>query len=78
MSPDGKTVYVTDFSNETVTPINTLTNTADTPIKVGMLPEIFPGIASNGNALLVSGLTFVARARRDACARSRWHQWGGS
>lgn len=25
-----------------------------------MAPEIFPGIASNGNALLASGLTFVA------------------
>jgi YVTN family beta-propeller protein/autotransporter-associated beta strand protein len=61
MSPDGKTVYVTNFSNGTVTPINTATNMAGTPIPVGMMPEIFPGIASNGNALLASGLTFVAR-----------------
>ena len=61
VSPDGKTVYVTNFSSGTVTPIDTATNTAGTPIPVGMDPEIFPGISSNGNALLATGLTFVAR-----------------
>ena len=99
--PDGKTAYVTNQS--TVTPIDTATNTAGTPISVGAgtspfgltvsptenaLCEVangggsvatintatntagssivtsggqFPGICSNGNALLASGLIFVAR-----------------
>jgi fibronectin-binding autotransporter adhesin len=61
VSPDGKTVYITDFSASSVTPINTATNAVGTPIPLGVNPEIFPGIASNGNALLASGLTFVAR-----------------
>jgi YVTN family beta-propeller protein/autotransporter-associated beta strand protein len=60
VSPDGRTVYVTNFGTDTVTPINTATNKAGAPIPVVMAPEIFPGIASNGNALLASGLTFVA------------------
>ena len=61
VSPDGKTVYVTNFNSGAVTPINTATNVAGTPIPVGTMPEIFPGICSNGNALLTSGRTFVAR-----------------
>jgi YVTN family beta-propeller protein/autotransporter-associated beta strand protein len=60
VSPDGKTVYVTNFTTETVTAINTTTNAIVATIPVEMMPEIFPGIAWNGNALLASGLTFVA------------------
>lgn len=58
---DGKTVYVTDFSNGTVTPIDTATNMVGTPIPIKIMPEILPGIISNGNALLATGLTFIAR-----------------
>jgi YVTN family beta-propeller protein len=37
-SPDGSTVYVTNFSSNTITPINTATNTPGTPITVGLAP----------------------------------------
>jgi outer membrane autotransporter protein len=60
VSPDGKTVYVTIFDSATVIPINTATNTPGAPITVADLPEIFPGICSNGNALLGGGRTFAA------------------
>ncbi len=60
VSPDGKTVYVTDLLNNEVIPISTNNNMPGTPIPVVDMPEIFPGIASNGNALLAGGLTFVA------------------
>ena len=60
VSPDGKTVYITDLINNEVIPISTNNNMPGTPIPVVDMPEIFPGIASNGNALLASGLTFVA------------------
>ena len=35
VSPDGKTVYVTNCGSNTVTPIDTATNTAGAPIPVG-------------------------------------------
>ena len=60
ISPDGKTVYVTDAGSGQVTPIDVATNTAGAPIIVVPVPT-FPGICSNGNALLASGLTFIAR-----------------
>src|SRR5258705_11104503 len=58
ISPDGKTAYVTNQGGN-VSVINTATNTAGAPIPVGAVPG-FPGICSNGNALLASGLTFKA------------------
>ncbi len=103
VTPDGKTAYVTNQG--TVTPIDTATNTAGTPISFGpgtnpfglavspdgktlyvelanggssvatidtttntigpSLPASggqFPGICSNGNALLATGLSFVAHS----------------
>jgi YVTN family beta-propeller protein/autotransporter-associated beta strand protein len=60
VSPDGKTVYVTNENSNNVTPIDIATNTAGTPIPVGSTPFFSPGICSNGNALLASGLTFKA------------------
>jgi YVTN family beta-propeller protein/autotransporter-associated beta strand protein len=59
VSPDGKTVYVANPGSNSVTPIDTATNTAGAPIPVGTVPA-FPGICSNGNALLATGLTFKA------------------
>jgi YVTN family beta-propeller protein len=38
-SPDGSTVYVTNFNGNTITPINTATNTLGTPITVGLEPQ---------------------------------------
>ena len=61
VSPDGTTVYVTVAGTGQVVPINTATNLAGTPITLAPGLEIFPGICSNGNALLASGSTFVAR-----------------
>jgi len=34
ITPDGKTAYVTNFGDDTVTPINLTIDTADTPIKL--------------------------------------------
>jgi autotransporter-associated beta strand protein/YVTN family beta-propeller protein len=59
VSPDGKTVYVASQNGNTVTPITVATNTPGAPIPVGSSPQ-FPGICSNGNALLAGGLTFKA------------------
>jgi autotransporter-associated beta strand protein/YVTN family beta-propeller protein len=59
VSPDGTTVYVADIGGNTVTPIDTATNTLGAPIVVGANPQ-FPGICSNGNALLATGLIFKA------------------
>ncbi len=60
VSPDGKTLYV-EVANGggSVATINTATNTAGSSIVTS--GGQFPGICSNGNALLASGLTFVAR-----------------
>jgi outer membrane autotransporter protein len=65
ISPDGTRVYVTNPGSgglgggKTVSVIDTATNTVLTTVGVGTNP-IFPGICSNGNALLASGLTFTA------------------
>ena len=59
-SPDGTRAYVANSSNNTVSVINTTTNLIIDTVAVGALP-IFPGICSNGNALLAAGLTFTAR-----------------
>ena len=59
-SPDGTRAYVANSSNNTVSVINTATNLVIETVAVGALP-IFPGICSNGNALLAAGLTFTAR-----------------
>jgi YVTN family beta-propeller protein len=39
LSPNGKTVYAVNYSSNSVTPVNTATDTAGTPIKVGKQPE---------------------------------------
>jgi YVTN family beta-propeller protein/autotransporter-associated beta strand protein len=59
-SPDGTRAYVANSGNNTVSVINTTTNLIIETVAVGALP-IFPGICSNGNALLAAGLTFTAR-----------------
>ena len=61
VSPDGKTLYV-EISNAGggVATINTATNTTG-PL-ISLSGGQFPGICSNGNALLASGLTFVAHS----------------
>ena len=38
ITPDGKTIYVTNYQSGTVTPIQTATNQMLRPIKVGYLP----------------------------------------
>jgi outer membrane autotransporter protein len=59
-SPDGTRAYVANQSSSDVFVIDTASNTVATIIPVGSVP-IFPGICSNGNALLATGLTFTAR-----------------
>ena len=59
-SPDGTRAYVANSNNNTVSVINTTTNSIIDTVAVGSAP-IFPGICSNGNALLAAGLTFTAR-----------------
>ena len=61
VSPDGKTLYV-ELSNggSSVGTIGTATNTIGASLAVA--GGQFPGMCSNGNALLASGLTFVARS----------------
>jgi YVTN family beta-propeller protein/autotransporter-associated beta strand protein len=59
-SPDGTRAYVANSNNNTVSVIDTTTNSTIDTAAVGALP-IFPGICSNGNALLAAGLTFTAR-----------------
>jgi autotransporter-associated beta strand protein/YVTN family beta-propeller protein len=58
VSPDGATVYVVTNGGTSLTPIDTATNTPGAPITV--TGAQFPGICSNGNALLATGLTFKA------------------
>jgi YVTN family beta-propeller protein len=58
VSPDGAIVYVITNGGNTLTPINTATNTPGAPITIA--GSQFPGICSNGNALLATGLTFKA------------------
>jgi YVTN family beta-propeller protein/autotransporter-associated beta strand protein len=59
-SPDGTRAYVANSVNNTVSVIDTTTNSTVDTVAVGAVP-IFPGICSNGNALLAAGLTFTAR-----------------
>ncbi len=58
VSPDGATVYAITNGGNDLTPIDTATNTLGAPITVA--GGQFPGICSNGNALLATGLTFKA------------------
>ena len=60
VSPDGTRAYVTNVASNTVSVINTATNTVVATI-INVVQPYFPGICSNGNALLATGLTFVAR-----------------
>ena len=59
-SPDGSRAYVANQTSGDVSVIDTTNNTVITTIPVGLIPD-FPGICSNGNALLATGLTFTAR-----------------
>jgi len=59
VSPDGTRAYVANSNSSTVSIIDTATNTVIATLGVGTLPGL-PGICSNGNALLASGLTFKA------------------
>ena len=58
-SPDGTRAYVTNQTSNDVAIIDTANNTVISTVSVGQSP-VFPGICSNGNALLASGLTFKA------------------
>jgi YVTN family beta-propeller protein/autotransporter-associated beta strand protein len=60
-SPDGKYAYVTNFGDNSVSVVDTATRLTVTTLPVGTTPALFPGVCSNGNALLGAGLTFVAR-----------------
>jgi YVTN family beta-propeller protein/autotransporter-associated beta strand protein len=60
LSPDGKTLYVTNIGNNTVSVIDTASSTVTATLPVGANPGVFPGVCTNGNALLATGLTFVA------------------
>jgi YVTN family beta-propeller protein/autotransporter-associated beta strand protein len=62
VSPDGKTLYVTNSADKTVSIINIATNTVTGTVPTGTTPLfIGAGICSNGNGLLTSGATFIAR-----------------
>ena len=58
-SPDGTRAYVTNQTSNDVAIIDAANNTVISTVSVGQSP-VFPGICSNGNALLASGLTFKA------------------
>ena len=59
ITPDGTLAYVTNTADNTVSVINTATNTVVSTLPVGLSPLV-AGICSNGNALLGTGLTFRA------------------
>jgi YVTN family beta-propeller protein len=59
ITPDGKTAYVTNFDDNTVTPITTATNTPGTPIPVGMHPD---AVAVSQTA--TSPTSLISRATR--------------
>ena len=49
ISGDGKTVYVADYSSNTVTPVITTTNKADHPIRVARHPYFVLGAPQPAN-----------------------------
>jgi YVTN family beta-propeller protein len=53
IAPDGKTVYVVSYGDNTVVPVNTATNKAGQPIKVGAYP-LFIAITPNGKTAYVA------------------------
>jgi YVTN family beta-propeller protein len=53
ISPNGKTLYVTNGASASVTPISTATNTPGKAIKVGGAPGAI-AITSNGRMLYVA------------------------
>ena len=59
VTPDGTRAYVTNSLDNTVSVIDTATNTVVATLPVGLFPQVL-GICSNGNALLAAGLTFKA------------------
>jgi YVTN family beta-propeller protein/autotransporter-associated beta strand protein len=59
ISPDGALAYLANGNSNTISVISTATNTVVATVTVGTAPE-FPGICTNGNALLAAGLTFKA------------------
>jgi YVTN family beta-propeller protein len=64
MTPDGKTIYVTDGTNS-VAPVSTVTNTAGKPIPVGQLPSQILITPDGKTAYVLSGsgtLTPIATA----------------
>ena len=61
ITPDGSLLYVSHYrSSNTVTVIDTSDDSVVGTIPVGSVPE-YLGIASDGNALLGTGETFIAR-----------------
>jgi len=52
VTPNGKTLYVTNVDSGTVTPISTATNTAGKAIKVGKSP-LFIAVTPNGDTVFV-------------------------
>ena len=57
VTPDGKAVYVANFSSGSVTPISTATNTAGTPIVIGATAAIDITITPDGKAAYVTNDT---------------------
>jgi autotransporter-associated beta strand protein/YVTN family beta-propeller protein len=54
VSPDGKTVYVTNTNGNTVTPIDTATNTAGTPFSAGGNVPTGVAVSPDGKTLYVT------------------------
>ena len=63
ITPNGTTAYVTNFGDGTVTPIDTATNTAGTPIAAGAHPYGI-AITPNGATAYVTNATALARSHR--------------
>ena len=59
VSPDGAFVYVANSFDDSISVIDTVTSLVVGTVATGSTP-FFPGICSNGNALLSSGRTFTA------------------
>jgi YVTN family beta-propeller protein len=54
ITPDGKTLYVTNYRSGTVLPISTATNTPEKPIKVGKGPVVAAFTPDGKTAYVVS------------------------